>query len=271
MSPNGDLQRLFLPSCLRGTSCEVWRTGQRGGRDLSLMPRSLQIGRDQNCRVPTGAKPNLEHLLFYPSGSCRFEASRGGAVVAVIAHAIQAPPFRAQTPASLGAAPKQAAYDARLSQSRKNAARERDGSQLTIINTGFFFGAGNLIECAGRCLGDWHARQVESRRGSARAVSVGGFGMRKTPVAAFLTGLLLTGLLLASSLLASSLLASSPALAFFDDSHYRGPPVYPVPYAYGYSYARARCGHYYAQPWIVGPCGSRVLRRTHRHQKRYAK
>jgi hypothetical protein len=90
--------------------------------------------------------------------------------------------------------------------------------------------------------------------------------MRKTPAAAFLTGLLL-----ASSLLASSLLASSPALAFFDDSNYRGPPVYPVPYAYGYSYARARCGHYYARPWIVSPCGSRVQRRTHRHQKRYYK
>ncbi|MFZ0854488.1 MAG: hypothetical protein WAO08_35470, partial [Hyphomicrobiaceae bacterium] len=65
--------------------------------------------------------------------------------------------------------------------------------------------------------------------------------MRTTPVAAFV----LTG----------ALLASTPALAYFDDSHYRGPPVYPVPYAYGYSYARARCGHYYAQPWIVRGCG----------------
>ena len=81
--------------------------------------------------------------------------------------------------------------------------------------------------------------------------------MRTTPVAAFV----LTG----------ALLASTPALAYFDDSHYRGPPVYPVPYAYGYSYARARCGHYYAQPWIVRGCGGRVLRRSHRHTKRYVK
>jgi hypothetical protein len=81
--------------------------------------------------------------------------------------------------------------------------------------------------------------------------------MRTTPVAAFV----LTG----------ALLASTPSLAYFDDSHYWGPPVYPVPYAYGYSYARARCGHYYAQPWIVRGCGSGVPRRTHRSKKRYVK
>jgi len=81
--------------------------------------------------------------------------------------------------------------------------------------------------------------------------------MRKTIVAA---------LALAGSLLAS------PAPAYFDDSNYFGPPVYPVPYAYGYSYARARCGHYYAKPWIVGSsCGSRVVRHHHRHKQRLDK
>ena len=80
--------------------------------------------------------------------------------------------------------------------------------------------------------------------------------MRKTIVAA---------LALAGSLLAS------PAPAYFDDSNYFGPPVYPVPYAYGYSYARARCGHYYAKPWIVGSCGSRVVRHHHRHKQRLEK
>ena len=66
-----------------------------------------------------------------------------------------------------------------------------------------------------------------------------------------------------------AVLASSPAPAYFDDSHYRGPPIYPVPYAYGYSYARARCGHYWARPWIVRSCGgSRMVRHSHRHKKR---
>jgi hypothetical protein len=66
------------------------------------------------------------------------------------------------------------------------------------------------------------------------------------------------------------LFAGSPAAAFFDDSHYWGPPVYPVPYAYGYSYARFRCGHYWAEPWIARPiCGSRVAR--HRYKRRIDK
>jgi hypothetical protein len=80
--------------------------------------------------------------------------------------------------------------------------------------------------------------------------------MRKTIVAA----LALTGSLLAP-----------PASAHIDDSNYFGPPVYPVPYAYGYTYARARCGHYYAEPWIVHPCGSRLARHHHRHKKRLDK
>ena len=69
--------------------------------------------------------------------------------------------------------------------------------------------------------------------------------------------------------LCGAVLASSPAPAFYDDSHYSGPPIYPVPSAYGYSYARARCGHYWAQPWIVSPCGGgRAARHHHRHKKR---
>jgi hypothetical protein len=76
-------------------------------------------------------------------------------------------------------------------------------------------------------------------------------------------------IMVAALALSSALLASSPASAYFDDSHYSGPPVYPVPYAYGYSYARARCGHYWARPWIVRPCGgSRGVRHSHRHKKR---
>jgi hypothetical protein len=75
----------------------------------------------------------------------------------------------------------------------------------------------------------------------------------------------------AAAALASSLIASCPAAAYFDDSHYRGPPIYPVPYAYGYSYARGRCGHYYARPWIVHPCGPRAARRYHRHGRRIDK
>jgi len=78
--------------------------------------------------------------------------------------------------------------------------------------------------------------------------------MRKTMVAALA--------------LSGAVLASSPAPAHFDDSYYSGPPIYPVPYAYGYTYARARCGHYWAQPWIVHPCGgSRAVRHHRRHKK----
>jgi hypothetical protein len=74
--------------------------------------------------------------------------------------------------------------------------------------------------------------------------------------------------MLAALALSGAVLASSPAPAHFDDSYYGGPPIYPVPYAYGYTYARARCGHYWAQPWIVRPCGgSRVVRHHHRHKK----
>jgi len=76
--------------------------------------------------------------------------------------------------------------------------------------------------------------------------------------------------MIAALALAGSSLAS-PAPAYFDDSNYFGPPAYPVPYAYGYTYARARCGHYYAQPWIVGACGSRVVRHHHRHKQRLDK
>jgi hypothetical protein len=65
-----------------------------------------------------------------------------------------------------------------------------------------------------------------------------------------------------------ALFSSGQAPAYFDDSHYRGPPVYPVPSAYGYSYARARCGHYWARPWIVNPCGGRRVRHSYRPKKR---
>jgi hypothetical protein len=69
--------------------------------------------------------------------------------------------------------------------------------------------------------------------------------------------------------LAGIVFSNGPAAAyFFDDSNYWGPLKYPVPYAYGYSYARGRCGHYYARPWIVSPCGGRVSRHGHRHKKR---
>jgi hypothetical protein len=75
-------------------------------------------------------------------------------------------------------------------------------------------------------------------------------------------------MIIAASVLAGALLASTQAPAYFDDSHYRGPPVYPVPYAYGYSYARARCGHYWARPWIVNPCGRRLVRHSYRQKRR---
>lgn len=81
--------------------------------------------------------------------------------------------------------------------------------------------------------------------------------MRKTIVAALALG--------------GSLLASPASAHIIDDSNYFGPPVYPVPYAYGYTYARARCGHYYARPWIVNPCGSRVVRHHHRHKRQVDK
>ena len=75
--------------------------------------------------------------------------------------------------------------------------------------------------------------------------------------------------MVAALALGGAVLASNPAPAFYDDSHYSGPPIYPVPYAYGYSYARARCGHYWARPWIVSPCGGRrVARHGHRHKQR---
>jgi hypothetical protein len=74
--------------------------------------------------------------------------------------------------------------------------------------------------------------------------------------------------MLAAMVLSGTLLASGEASAYFDDSHYWGPPVYPVPYAYGYSYARARCGHYWARPWIVNPCGGRVVRHSHRRHRK---
>ena len=74
---------------------------------------------------------------------------------------------------------------------------------------------------------------------------------------------------IAALALTGALLAASPASAFYDDTHYWGPPVHPVPHAYGYSYARARCGHYWASPWIVKPrCASRTVRRAKtRHLK----
>ena len=74
--------------------------------------------------------------------------------------------------------------------------------------------------------------------------------------------------IIAALVLGGALLSSGQAPAYFDDSHYSGPPVYPVPYAYGYSYARARCGHYWKRPWIVNPCGGRHVRHSYRHKKR---
>ena len=71
--------------------------------------------------------------------------------------------------------------------------------------------------------------------------------------------------------LAGALFSNGPAAAYFDDSNYWGPPLYPVPYAYGYSYARGRCGHYYAKPWIAPPCGGVGRHHHHRHKKRIDK
>jgi hypothetical protein len=69
------------------------------------------------------------------------------------------------------------------------------------------------------------------------------------------------------------LLSYGPAAAYIDDSNYFGPLKYPVPYAYGYTYARGRCGHYYARPWIAPSpsCGARVSRHVHRHKRRIDK
>ena len=80
---------------------------------------------------------------------------------------------------------------------------------------------------------------------------------------------LVAALALTGSCLAT-VLASSPAVAFLDDTAWRGPPYFPVPSAYGYRYARWRCGHYWAEPWIVRPCGGRSHYRHH-HRKRHDK
>src|SRR5262245_51516748 len=118
---------------------------------------------------------------------------------------------------------------------------------------------------SGTCLvcdafGAWCRWHRAVWRSSEAAVRVGRIEMRMTIVAA----LALTGSCLAT------VLASSPAVAFLDDTAWRGPPYFPVPSAYGYRYARWRCGHYWAEPWIVRPCGGRGHYRHH-HRKRHDK